>query len=310
MKPLCWLATLLFGLMPLGGAAAEPDGPKGADEPSRAAGIDIFASSDADHSNAVKLGATYDFAYTDLEHHQGVRLEEFLFATRGSRTTTQERGYFTFADAGARWKWNGNVGTDGHNVLGSGSIYVDEDFRQEYFVSRDLIETPLGVARGVYSTYVGAAYDLPLDDKNTVTALVGVQDFGGENKRVHLRGRYIYTIAPEWGLSVQLRTRYFWNSVPRELDYFSPRSYFEAIPTIQLRRFYNRWQYIAALGWGARQDSGTQWHSSALASASVTSPKFGQDWHMKAEFTYSNMPVSAGYTYDYAQVVVSAFKRF
>lgn len=276
----------------------------------RAAGFDLFVSSDADHSNVVKAGLTLDYAYADLEHYQGVRLESFRFSARGAPSTTQTRGYFNFADSGARWKWNGTIGTDGHNVLGSASIYVDENFRQEYSLSRDLLETPKGIARGIYSTFVAASYDMPLDDANTITGLVGVQDFAGANKRIHLRARYIYALQPEWGLSAQLRTRSSWNSVPRELDYFSPRWYFEAIPTLQLRRFYQRWQYSVALGWGLRKDSGTGWQGAALANMSVISPAIGRDWHLKAEFVYSNMPVSAGYTYNYEQGTLSLIKSF
>jgi hypothetical protein len=297
------LAALLVVTIPIA-AAAQPQ------EPSQAAGIDIFASTDADNTDVVKLGITYDFAYTDLEHYQGVRLETFTFAATGAPTTTQKRGYYVFADTGERWKWNGAVGTDGHSLLGSGSIYSDGAFRQEYFVSRDLIETPLGVSRGLYSNFVGAAYDFPLDDRNTVTALAGVQKFDGKNWRMHLRGRYIYAIKPEWGLTVQLRTRYFHNSNPNEYDYFSPRWYLEAIPTLQLRRFYNRWEYSAALGWGGRRDANANWKSATLAEVGVVTPSIGQDWYMSAKFIHSNTPVSAGSAYSYEQITLSLLKKF
>lgn len=303
MKNVVCIGGLLLALMPAAAVAQT-------EEPSQAVGFDIFASSDADHSDVLKLGLTYDFAYTDLEHYQGIRLETFTFAAKGTHTTTKLRGYYNFAGTGDRWKWNGTIGTDGHSVLGSGSFYTDEAFRQEYFASRDLVETPLGVSQKLYSTFVGAAYDVPLDDSNTITALAGVQKFDGDNWRLHLRGRYIYAVAPDWGLSLQLRTRYFQNSSPHEYDYFSPRWYFEAIPTIQLRRFYHRWQYTVAVGWGGRRDADMNWRSAALADVAIVSPSIGQDWYMKAGFTYSDMPVSAGYAYSYEQATVSILKKF
>ena len=281
-----------------------------AEDPGQAAGFDVFASSDADHSNVLKLGFTYDFTYTDPDHYQGVRLETFTFAAKGFHTTTKARGYYTFADTGERWKWNGAIGTDGHSVLGNGSLYTDEAFRQEYFLSRDLLETPLGVNDKLYSTFVGAAYDVPLDDRNTITALAGVQKFDGDNWRLHLRSRYIYLVEPDWGLSLQLRTRYFQNSSPHEYDYFSPRWYLETIPTLQLRRFYNRWQYSVAVGFGLRRDADLGWRSAALVDAAITSPPFAQDWYLKANFLYSDMPVSAGYAYSYQQATVSILKKF
>ena len=279
------------------------------DEAHQAAGFDVFASSDADHSDVLKLGLAYDFHFTDLDHYQGVRVESFTFSARGTHVS-EARGYFQFAGSGGDWNWNGFVGTDGRSALGSGSIYKEGPIRQEYIASRDLVETPLGVRRHLYATFAGAAYDFTLDDRDIVTALVGVQKFDGHNWRTHMRGRYIYVVAPDWGLSAQLRLRSFWDSAPREYDYFSPRWYAEAIPTLQLRRFYARWQYLVAVGWGVRRNTGSGWRSAALANAQIISPVVGRDWYLKADFTYSSMPVSAGYSYNYEQATLSVIRSF
>lgn len=296
--------TALLFLMTGISAAAQ------AQDPTRAVGLDVFVSSDADHSDVLKVGLNFNFAFTDLEHYQGGRLETFTFSSPGSPRATRTRGYYLFADTGERWKWNGAIGTDGRSVLGNGSLYAEGDFRQEYFFSRDLVETPLGISRGLYSNYLGAAYDMPLDDRNTVTALVGVQQFDGKNWRGHLRGRYIHAVNPDWGLTAQLRTRYFYNSSPREYDYFSPRYYAEVIPTLQLRRFYQRWQYSFAVGWGGRRDADADWKSAVLAEAMVVTPSIGQDWYMKAAINYSNTPVSTGSAYSYQQFSLSLLKKF
>ena len=168
----------------------------------------------------------------------------------------------------------------------------------------------MGVRQRLYATFAGASYDIPLDDRNIVTALVGVQKFSGDNWRVHMRGRYIYVVQPDWGLSAQLRLRSFWNAAPREYDYFSPRWYAEAIPTLQMRRFYNRWQYLVAAGWGIRRNTGGGWKSAQLANVRVISPAFGSNWYVKADFTYSNAPVSAGYSYNYEQATLSLLRKF
>ena len=67
-----------------------------AGEPTQAAGVDVFVSSDADHSDVLKLGLTYDFDYTNIEHYMGARLESFSFSAPGTHRT-EGRGYFTFA---------------------------------------------------------------------------------------------------------------------------------------------------------------------------------------------------------------------
>jgi hypothetical protein len=289
--------------MPLAARAADTK------EPTQAAGIETLASSDADHADVLKLALVYDFDFTNFENYRGLRLESFTFSTPGRRRT-ETRGYFQFAGMGESWKWQGMVGTDGSDVLGNISLITDGPFRQEYFGSRDLVETAQGLHRGLYSTFSGAAYDIPLDDRNIVTALIGAQKFSGENWRMHMRGQYIYVVEQDLGLSLQLRVRSFWDSVPHEFDYFSPRWYVEAIPTFQVRRFYARWQYLVALGWGMRRNTGSDWRSAGSAYAAMISPTIGSYWYVKADFTYSNMPVTAGYSYNYEQATLNLIRKF
>lgn len=276
----------------------------------QAVGLELFASDDADDTSILKTGVFYDFTHVDIEHYQGVKFEDARFQPFGGASTREQRLYYRFADTGARWKWNGSLGTDGHTWLGNASIHTDEARRQEYFVEREILETPLGLDRGLYYTFLGAAYDLPVHEHNIFTGLVGVQDFSGDNVRLHLRARYIRVLKEQWGLSAQLRTRYFHSTEPNEFDYYSPRWYAEAIPTLQLRHFRGGWQYQVAAGWGRQRDSESQWRNARLLEASVTSPKHQRDWFFRARAGYSNTPINTGYTYDYTQLMFEAHRRF
>ena len=277
----------------------------------QAFGTDVFASDDADGSSVLKTGLYFDPQHADIEHYQGIELERARFRTFDGEVRNDTRAYYRFADTGERWKWNGRIGGDGDTWLGSFSVHTDEARRQEYFLERDVVETPLGLERGIRSTFAGAAYDLPLDERNVFTALAGVQDFTGDNRRLHLRARYIRVLDDDWGLSAQLRARYFRSSDPHEFDYYSPRWYAEAIPVLQLRRFHKHWMFQAAAGVGWRRDSDSDdWRSARLFEASVTSPKSGRDWFFKASALYSNTPVTTSDTYHYTQVMVEAYKTF
>ena len=110
-----------------------------------------------------------------------------------------------------------------------------------------------------------------------------------------------HVVKPDWGLSVQLRGRYFHSSHPGEYDYFSPRWYSEVLPVVQLRRYSGGWRYSLAAGIGAQRDSGSDWRSSRYVNAQVTSPAVGGRWFVKAGLVYSNTPVGSGYVYDYTQ---------
>jgi hypothetical protein len=283
--------------------------------PTQAAGFDIFASSDADNFQVLKTGISYFPQYENTQNYLGARLEHFLFSSDTGGSGHDERGFINFASSTGDWNWGGTAGTDGRTLLGSGSVssfglFGKDNIRQEYFVNRDLIETPKGFNQGLYFTFFGGSYDIPLDDRNTVTALVGAQTFSGKNYRLHLRSNYIYVLEPDWGLSLQFRAKYFWDSLPREFDYFSPRWYMEGIPTIQMRRFYERWQFLVAAGYGARRNNGAPWQGAGLAQVSVISPRVGSNWVIDASFLYSNQPIVESNTYSYEQATISLIRRF
>jgi len=275
-----------------------------------AVGADLFFSTDADESETVKAGVNFDWQYQGPESYQGLRLETARFTPLGGESAEEQRVYYRFAHKGETWSSTGAVGTNGDTVLGSVSVHNEARFRQEYFIERDRLETPQGLDQDLYFTFAGAAFDLPVDDFNTFTAVVGAQEFGGENLRTHLRARYVHVIKPEWGLSAGVRTRFFHDSEPGEADYFSPEWYVEVLPTVQVQRFVDGWRYQVAAGLGAQRDSGSDWRAAGWFEASVTSPKINRDWYVKAAVVHSNTPVSSGYAYDYSQLNVALTRGF
>ncbi|HTD28971.1 MAG TPA: hypothetical protein VK660_06235 [Xanthomonadaceae bacterium] len=273
-------------------------------------GYEGFYSSDADRTEIAKTALDIDFEHANSEHYQGLSLEEARYRPFGQSWIERYRAYFRFADSSAKWKWNGRIGGDGHALLGSADVHNEDPFRQEYFAEREIVETPVGLRRGLYSTYSGAAFDVPFDARNILTTVVGVQDFSGRNVRLQYKGNFIHVLVPEWGLSAQLRVRYFHDSVPEEFDYFSPRWYVQAIPTLQLRRYVNGWRYAIAAGYGRQDTADSAWHDARLLEATMTSPKEGHDWVLQAGFTYANTPINSGFIYDYKQLTLSVGRSF
>jgi len=274
------------------------------------AGLEGFYSSDADGTRIAKTALDMDFRHTDSDHYLGLSLEQARFLPFGQRWIENHRVYVRFADGSATWKWDGRIGSDGRTLLGDASIHNVDSNRQECFVEREIVETPLGLKNALYSTYAGGAYDLPFNERNILTTVLGVQDFTGRNVRLQYRGNLIHILSPDWGLSAQLRVRAFHDTVPDEFDYFSPRWYAQAVPTLQVRRFVSGWRYALAAGYGAQRDADSSWHPARLLEASVTSPKDGHDWAVRAGFTYTNTPVTSGFTYDYKQLTLSVGRAF
>jgi hypothetical protein len=303
---IAWLSIVAAGLPMLAGAASAQE----ADGSGPAVTVDVFASTDADDSDLLKAGVSFDWTYRGPGNYHGLRLETARFSPQGRPTTEDQRVYYRFADDRGDWKWNGQVGTDGDTALGAVSVVREGRIRQEYFVEREIVETPRGLDEGVYYTFVGGSFDFPINDRNSFTVMAGVQDFTGENVRTHVRANYVHVLKPEWGLSAQLRTRYYRSSEPGEYDYFSPEWYAEVMPVVQVRRFHGGWRYQAAVGFGAQKDSGSDWRSARYVEASVVSPPIRRDWAFKISGIYSNTPVTTGYAYDYQQLNLSLTRAF
>lgn len=274
-----------------------------------AVGFDLFTSSDADDTEVTRAGVSFDWRHSDRDHYDGVRLESARFRPLGHGATRDLRAYYRFADATEGWAWRGQVGTDGDTVLGAFSIH-DAGYRTEYFLEREIVETPQGVARGVYYTFAGAAVDLPLDRRNNVSLVGAVQAFTGRNVRGHLRANYVHVVNPDWGLTAQVRARYFHSSHPGEFDYFSPKDYVQVVPTLQLRRRHAGWRYTLAAGLGAQRQSGGGWREARTISAKVTGPPLGQGWAVDAAFDYSNTATGSGDAYDYRQFGLGLTRSF
>ena len=275
-----------------------------------AAGLDIFYSSGSDHTEVLKVGANLDWKWDGADSRLGLRLEKAWFKPVGRRGREMDRAYVRFDDKLGNWKWSATLGTDGRTPLGIGAIHNEARFRQEYFVEREIVETPVGLRRGIYYTFGGAAFDVPADHRNNFTFFAGLQDFSGGNVRTHLRVTDVHVIEPKWGLSVQLRTRYFHSSRPHEFDYYSPPWYAEVLPVVQVRRFVGGWQLLGAAGYGRQRDADSAWRSSRYLNARVTSPAFQKGWALNAAATYSNTPVSSGLVYRYTQLSMGLTKAF
>lgn len=275
----------------------------------RAAHFDLFASDDADDTSVLRSGVTVDYRFIDIERYRGIKLEQARIAPAGQDPWRDQRAYYRFADRGEQWLWTGQIGTDGGTVLGNASLVREGRLRQEYFLERDILETPRGI-NGLYHTFAGASLDVPLDRRghHQLTGLVGLQLFSGDNLRTHARARYVASLVPGWGLSAQLRVRAFRNSDPFEFDYYSPRWFAEALPVLQVRRFRSRWMYRAAVGVGRQSDSESGTRAARMAEVGITSPRSAANWYFRADASYSNTPTGAGQSYGYRQLTLEWIK--
>jgi hypothetical protein len=299
MKLRTWLAAACI-------ASAMPVAAQDGGTARQAVRADAWVSSDAEGNETRKLALGWDIAHRDLQHWWGMKVERARFSGDGW-SDTSDRIYLAGAGERGGWLWEGDLGTDGDDVIGRASIHSQDARRKELFFERDVLETRGGVANGWMQTFAGAAIDLPMGDRWSATLLGGAQDFGtGSNLRTHARGNLVYAVAPEQGLSLQLRTRYFHNSDPREADYFSPPWYGEAMGVAGWRRHVGGYQWRALAGLGRQRSAGEDWKRARMLQVGLETPRWKDAW-LRVDAGYSDTPVltdsgEGSYSYRYLQV--------
>jgi hypothetical protein len=282
-------------------------------EPAPAIGADVFVSSDSDNTDILRTGVDFDLRNAGDDERIGIRVEKAWYDPQNVGTRERERIFARYATTISDWNISVLAGTDGHTIIGSASVHDNAPFRKEFFIERDVIETQRGLDEGLYSTFIGAAIDLPIDDRNVLTVLGGVQEFTGANLRLHARANFVHVLKPESGLSLQLRGRYFEDSDPREFDYYAPGWYAQVLPVIQLRRFIDGWELVGAGGIGAQRDKASDWRQSNFAQFRFSSPRDANNWSAFGEITYTDSPSNSGSVgsgYSYVQGRLGISRRF
>lgn len=310
-----WWAAVV-ALLPLSnGPVMAQDAVASNPAPRPAIGAEVFASTDSDDTEVLRTALDFDLRNRGEHDRIGVRVEKAWYTPQGRETVERERLFLQVGTELSGWQVRARVGTDMDTVIGAVSANDQSRYRKEVFIERDIVETPMGLDdTPIYSTFGGAAIDIPFDERNIANLLVGYQDFTGENERIHLRGTFVHVLKPERGLSLQLRGRYFHSSEPREFDYYSPRYYAQILPVVQVRRFLGEgWMVQAVGGIGIQRDSERSWAQSNFAQLRVLSPEGDRDWSVHGEITYTDTPsdnAGIGTGYDYLQARIGVTKRF
>lgn len=130
----------------------------------------------------------------------------------------------------------------------------------ELIASGDLVETQRSLESATAYTFGAVSIEQQLGKRFTAIGLAGAQRFTDGNERGHLRGRLIWMLVPEQGLSAQLRWRQYRSS---RLDvggaYFNPARYREWQGGLAIRKRYAGWVWSGTVAAGREEiDRGVQ----------------------------------------------------
>ena len=127
----------------------------------------------------------------------------------------------------------------------------------ELIASGDLVGTRRALENAIAYRFTAASIEQGIGKRFTVIGLAGMQHFTDGNERVHLRGRLIYVVAPEQGLSLQLQWRQYESG---QLDvgqaYFNPERYRQWHGGLSMRRRSAGWMLSASVAAGREQIDG------------------------------------------------------
>ncbi|HWW62925.1 MAG TPA: hypothetical protein VN181_16240, partial [Thermoanaerobaculia bacterium] len=124
------------------------------------------------------------------------------------------------------------------------SLRVGKKTGIELLAAGDLVETRRALETATAYTFAGASVERQLTPRVTAIGLAGYQRFTDGNERLHLRGRLIWVLIPEHGISAQLRWRQYEAS---QFDaggaYFNPQRYREWQGGVAIRKRYAGWTW-------------------------------------------------------------------
>lgn len=162
----------------------------------------------------------------------------------------------------------------------------------ELLAASDLVETQQALERATAYTFAGASAEQQLTQRLTGIGLAGYQRFTDGNERVHLRGRLIWMLLPEQGLSAQLRVRQY-ESKQLEVDgaYFNPGRYREWQAGLAIRKRSSGWVLSGALAAGREQVDHDDQRTTLLANLRAEG-MLREDTHLVLHASYQR---SAGF---------------
>ena len=258
-----WLFAALFASSVVGGAHAQTAAILG----------DISASRDADRFDALRFrtgalasyASSFDYAglavqtthYSQSGWHRDV--EAILALWRDQRRDTLAG---TLAEAGL-------ARVAGHTrFIGDATWSLRPTQRTgiELLAAGDLVETQRALDRAIAYTLFGASAEQQLAERFTAIGLAAYQHFTDANERLHFRGRLIWLLVPEHGITAQLRWRqYQTKQLDVEGAYFNPGRYHEWQAALAMRKRYGGWLWSGTLAAGREEIDGNVTHPTALA---------------------------------------------
>jgi hypothetical protein len=276
--------------------------------PAMAFGTEFFLTNDSDHFQSRRVSVEFFPAFENADRFLGFRLSDYQYRQDDWRRAGQKISFLARSiesrtgDGGALEA--GVFQQGGHSLLtldGSYRFSPTKITAVEFLVTRDWVETPKSLDRGIDFSFVGAAVDQGLGDHLTLVGLLAQQYFSDGNRRDHGRLRLIYQPSLDLGLTLQARFRMY-RSSHEDVDraYFNPKNYSESMLAVAWRYRFQGWTAAVTAGLGNEKINHDLSQPTKLLDLSLQSPAKGsQVFRFNAGYSRSTTFSGPSYQYRY-----------
>jgi len=271
-------------------------------------GTEFFLTNDSDHFQSRRVSVEFFPAFENADRFLGFRLGDYQYKQDNWRRNGQKISFLARSietrtgDGGAMEA--GVFQQGGHTLLtldGSYRISPTKSTAVEFLLTRDWVETPKSLDRGIDFSFVGVAVDQGLGSHVTLVGLLAQQYFSDGNRRDHGRLRLIYQPSLDLGLTLQARYRTY-RSTHEDVDraYFNPKSYAESMLAVSWRHRFQGWTAAVTAGLGNETINHDLSQPTRLLDFSLQSPVRGsQVFRFGAGYSRSTTFSGPSYQYRY-----------
>ncbi|QWD67150.1 hypothetical protein [Polynucleobacter sp. MWH-Aus1W21] len=270
-----------------------------------------YIASDSEGFSTYKYSAGFMPLYEHGEKYTGISYQHNYFTQGGWDSSAEVYTLLTRAiNPRTGLGYNLNIGynlENGHKVLTTDSNYgfrLTDSTKAEVMLNRDRVETQNSLTNGIYYTLGAASVEQQLLERLTAIAMLGQMNFSDTNTRPIVRGKLIYNLVPDYGLTAQLRYRQFRDTntnVPN--NYFNPDQYSEAMFAFGMRKRLAGWMLSGTAGVGRQRVNQDPSTTTQLYEFAATSPVASNDYYFKTRVGYGKSAGFLGPNYFYRYIM-------
>ncbi|WP_431111859.1 hypothetical protein [Variovorax paradoxus] len=303
-----YVASAISGLMALSASCHAQDEAADKKTSGMAFGAETLLTSDSDNFESRRVSVEFFPAFENADRYLGFRLGDYKYQQDswrrvGKKVSFLARSIETRTANGGQME-AGVFEQGGHTLLtldGSYRIAPTKSTAVEFLVTRDWVETPKSLDRGIDFSFLGVAVDQGLGSHFTLVGLLAQQYFSDGNRRDHGRIRLIYQPSLDLGLTLQARYRTY-RSTHEDVDraYFNPKSYSESMLAVAWRQRFQGWTAAITAGLGNEDINHELSQPTRLLDVSLQSPVRGsQVFRLNAGYSRSTTFSGPSYQYRY-----------